>query len=63
MVESNQAPKRLALVIGNAAYTVGALKNPVNDARAVAQALREMDYDVIYRETEATPAAIPLAGG
>ena len=30
---------RLALVIGNKDYTAGALKNPVNDAEAVANAL------------------------
>ena len=33
--------KRVALVIGNAAYVnAAALKNPVNDARAMASALR-----------------------
>jgi formylglycine-generating enzyme required for sulfatase activity len=43
-------PKRFALVIGNNAYEAAPLKNPVNDARAVAQSLRERDFDVIARE-------------
>ena len=42
--------KRLALVIGNNAYETAPLKNPVNDARAVAQSLRERDFDVTARE-------------
>ncbi|MCB1907485.1 MAG: caspase family protein [Rhodocyclaceae bacterium] len=41
---------RLALVIGNAAYRQAPLKNPVNDARAVASALRGLGFDVIMRE-------------
>jgi formylglycine-generating enzyme required for sulfatase activity len=42
--------KRLALVIGNSAYESGPLQNPVNDARAMAQALRECSFDVLERE-------------
>ena len=43
--------KRVALVIGNAAYVnAAALKNPVNDARAMAAALRAQGFDVIARE-------------
>ena len=42
--------KRLALVIGNNAYETGPLKNPVNDARAVAQALSERGFVVTARE-------------
>lgn len=44
------SPKRFALVLGNNAYETAPLKNPVNDARAVAQALRERDFDVTARE-------------
>lgn len=41
---------RIALVIGNAAYPgVGALKNPVNDARDIAAKLKRMGFDVILR--------------
>jgi formylglycine-generating enzyme required for sulfatase activity len=42
--------KRIALVVGNAAYAVGRLNNPVNDARAMAQALRAAGFDVVLRE-------------
>lgn len=42
--------KRFALVIGNSAYESGPLQNPVNDARAMAQALRECSFDVLERE-------------
>ncbi|MES1148425.1 MAG: caspase family protein, partial [Bradyrhizobium guangdongense] len=39
--------KRMALVIGNGAYThVKALANPSNDARAVAKSLREIGFTV-----------------
>ena len=37
---------RLALVIGNAAYTDGPLKNPVNDARAMDQKLTTLGFKV-----------------
>ena len=37
---------RTALVIGNANYDSAPLKNPVNDARDIANSLRELDFDV-----------------
>jgi hypothetical protein len=40
----------VALVIGNGAYANTPLKNPVNDARDVAQALRELGFEVIHKE-------------
>jgi len=52
--QSNQ--KRLALVIGNAHYqNVGALKNPVNDARAIASSLRSLGFEVIESEDVTQP--------
>ncbi len=43
--------QRVALVIGNAAYRQQSLlANPVNDARAISQALRESGFTVITRE-------------
>lgn len=40
--------KRLALVIGNSTYQYGmALRNPVNDARAIEQALTKLGFDVL----------------
>src|SRR5437762_1705890 len=41
------AEKRIALVIGNAAYTVGALATPANDAGLVAQTLQAAGFDVV----------------
>jgi formylglycine-generating enzyme required for sulfatase activity len=40
------AANRLALVIGNAAYEVGQLSNPVNDANAVAAKLEGLGFTV-----------------
>jgi uncharacterized caspase-like protein len=43
------AEKRVALVIGNASYPNAPLKNPVNDAHAMADTLRGVGFDVIER--------------
>lgn len=46
-----QAERRVALIIGNGAYeNVGPLRNPVNDARAMAQTLSSMGFTVLLRE-------------
>ena len=42
--------QRLALVIGNGAYKASPLSNPVNDARAMAGALKETGFAVILKE-------------
>ncbi|HEY5868890.1 MAG TPA: SUMF1/EgtB/PvdO family nonheme iron enzyme [Candidatus Tectomicrobia bacterium] len=39
-------PRRTALVIGNAAYESGPLRNPVNDAADIAAALQRLGFDV-----------------
>ncbi len=39
--------KRLALVIGNSAYTMSPLKNPVNDAKLMAKQLNELGFEVM----------------
>lgn len=44
-----QAEQRVALVIGNGAYDDGPLQNPPNDARAMAQALRQCGFQVIEK--------------
>ncbi len=49
-----QEEKRLALVIGNANYEKGELKNPVNDARLIASTLDSLGFDVILRENLST---------
>jgi uncharacterized caspase-like protein len=42
------AQHRVALVIGNSAYTqVNSLPNPVNDAKAVAAAFKDLGFDVL----------------
>lgn len=51
--------KRMALVIGNAAYPQPLL-NPVNDARAMAERLRRLGFDVVLR-TDITAAQLQKA--
>lgn len=42
------AAKRVALVVGNSAYAhAGTLRNPANDAKAVADALEKLGFDVL----------------
>ncbi|MBL8319730.1 MAG: caspase family protein, partial [Burkholderiaceae bacterium] len=43
---ANTAGPKAALVIGNANYKVGSLKNPLNDAQAVASSLRKLGFEV-----------------
>src|ERR687892_735058 len=40
------AVRRTALVIGNAAYEVGPLRNPVHDASDIATTLRQLGFEV-----------------
>src|SRR5262249_41731667 len=42
-----RAEKRIALVVGNAGYQVGALAPPANDAGLVAQTLQAAGFDVV----------------
>src|SRR5438445_10839140 len=42
-----QGEKRLAFVIGNAAYPSGALATPANDAGLIAQTLQAAGFDVV----------------
>ena len=54
VVQGRQAPpaaeQRIALVIGNGRYEVGPLRNPVNDARAMAGKLETLGFEVIALE-------------
>ncbi len=43
------AVKRVALVVGNSKYAESPLKNPANDARDMAKALRGLGFDVIEK--------------
>ncbi|HYE13917.1 MAG TPA: caspase domain-containing protein [Pyrinomonadaceae bacterium] len=49
-VQGPREGRRVALVIGNSAYAFAPLKNPANDARDVAQALRELGFEVTHKE-------------
>lgn len=49
-VKAQGRPERVAMVIGNESYARLPLRNPVNDARAVAQALRAVGFTVMLRE-------------
>jgi uncharacterized caspase-like protein len=42
-----RAEKRVALVVGNAGYQVGALATPANDAGLIAQTLQAAGFDVV----------------
>ncbi|HEC42121.1 MAG TPA: caspase family protein [Bacteroides sp.] len=60
--QSNYSPnQRVALVIGNSNYDTGPLLNPGNDARAMAQALRETNFEVLEYVDLATKADMKRA--
>ncbi|MBA3242368.1 MAG: caspase family protein [Acidobacteria bacterium] len=42
--------RRVALIIGNSAYGTNPLKNPVNDARAIARTVGELGFEVMQHE-------------
>ena len=44
-----QGEARVALVVGNGAYSSGPLRNPPSDARAMAAELRELGFDVTLK--------------
>jgi TPR repeat protein len=46
MVQPSYASKRLALVVGNSNYSEARLANPVNDAKAIAEKLRQLGFSV-----------------
>ena len=55
--------KRIALVIGNADYLHGSkLTNPVNDADAMAKALRDLGFEVILRKNASRKEMIDAIG-
>ena len=48
--QTQPTPRRMALVIGNARYPEVPLNNPVNDARLVAQTLKDLGFEVTLGE-------------
>ncbi|MBI3825916.1 MAG: caspase family protein [Candidatus Rokubacteria bacterium] len=55
VVEQMRTERRVALVIGNAAYPTAALKNPLNDSRAMATTLKALNFEVLQHENLAWP--------
>jgi hypothetical protein len=53
-LEPIRIQKKLALVIGNKSYVKSPLKNPVNDATAMAKALRGLGFDEVVEKTDLT---------
>jgi len=50
VINVHHTGKKIALVIGNWAYRFKPLNNPQNDARDMAQLLRQLDFDVIHKK-------------
>jgi hypothetical protein len=48
-IRQPQNDNRFALIIGNSDYKIGPLKNPVNDAYAMALTLERLGFDVLIR--------------
>jgi hypothetical protein len=48
-VDASTDERRVALVVGNSRYADAPLRNPANDARAMAATLRERGFDVLLR--------------
>jgi len=58
-LDSYSDSKRLALIIGNGKYkNVQSLRNPVNDAKDMAAALRNLGYEVILKTDSSRKAMI-----
>src|SRR5436190_12949199 len=53
-----QAAERVALLIGNNNYASTPLRNAVNDAKDLGDALKELGFHVIVRENTSRPAMI-----
>jgi hypothetical protein len=56
--EASTREHRVALVIGNGDYRSAPLKNPVNDARAMASALRNLGFEVLTGENVSRKAML-----
>jgi hypothetical protein len=54
-VSAAPAPPRRALVIGNAAYAEAPLRNPLNDAQALADLLRRLGVEVLLYQNADKP--------
>jgi hypothetical protein len=50
MAPAVMAAERMALVIGNNKYAYAPLDNAINDARGLRERLKQLGFDVVYRE-------------
>ena len=57
---SSARQRRLAVVIGNSEYEKSQLKNPVNDAQAMARLLRRLDFEVELVENGGRRAMVTM---
>lgn len=57
---SSARQRRLAVVIGNSEYEKSQLKNPVNDAKAMARLLRRLDFEVELVENGGRRAMVTM---
>jgi hypothetical protein len=57
---ANAHQRRLAVVIGNSKYEKSQLKNPVNDAQAMARLLRRLDFEVDLVENGGRRAMVTM---
>ncbi|MEA1921872.1 MAG: caspase family protein [Pseudomonadota bacterium] len=57
---ANAQQRRLAVVIGNSEYEKSQLKNPVNDAQAMARLLRRLDFEVDLVENGGRRAMVTM---
>jgi len=54
----NTEQRRVALVIGNADYKDAPLRNPVNDARDIADTLKQIGFEIIHKENAGRKEAV-----
>lgn len=57
-LDRDNGGRRVALIIGNSSYRYSPLKNPVNDAKAMAAALKELGFDVEIKENAGMQAMV-----
>src|ERR1022692_3091244 len=53
-LEPIRVQRKLALIVGNQSYPKSPLKNPANDAAAMAKALRGLGFDEVVEKTDLT---------
>jgi uncharacterized caspase-like protein len=49
-IDNFPTDRRIALVIGNADYSYGSLKSPINDAHAIGRSLRDLGFETVIKD-------------